>query len=184
MRAPDDATGRLARAFEALSLLKTNPRQVPPEAVEGTLRVLPSHYHQRETAVEVQGLRGAPDWLGYEVRLWELSEVVRQYLKANRRLRGGCGVLDAVVDIVSDARFGKGRQNFVLVLAQYGGQRYAKVIGDLLEDPDIFGHAVRALAKLRAPGYSARIKAILRDSKVAWIRRGARNYLQAVGDPP
>jgi len=150
--------------------------------VEKSIRVLPDYYRSHHVGVEMPGVRGAADWYGYEMRIWELSEAVREYLKKKRTLRGPCGVFDAIADVVKEPRFGKGRQNFVLILAQYGGSSYASTIAWALDDPEIMGHAVKSLANLREPGYSERIEEILEHSRVAWIRSAARNYLRSVDD--
>lgn len=168
------------QAQATLEHLRSAPAEVPPEDVEKSIRVLPSHYRDREVGVEMPGVRGAADWHGYEMRIWELSEAFREYLKRKRTLRGRCGVLDAVADVIKEPRFGKGRQNFVLILAQYGGSSYASAIAWALDDPEIMGHAVKALAKLQEPGYSERIQGILEHSQVGWIRSAARKYLRGV----
>jgi len=155
---------------------------VPPEDVEKSIRVLPGQYRGCEVGVEMPGVRGAADWHGYEMRIWELSEAIREYLKRKRTLRGQCEILDAIADVVKEPRFGKGRQNFVLILAQYGGSSYASTIAWALDDPEIMGHAVKALAKLREPGYSERIEEILKHSRVGWIRSAAKSYLRSVVD--
>jgi len=170
------------RAEATLEQLCSAPGEVPPEDAEKSLRVLPDYYRSRHVGVEMLGVRGAADWYGYEMRIWELSEAIREYLKKKRTLRGQCGVLDAIADVVKESRFGKGRQNCVLILAQYGGPLYASTIAWALDDPEIMGHAVKALAKLREPGYSERIEGILEHSRVGWIRTAARNYLRSVDD--
>jgi len=179
MKAED--SGRWVEQAEAtLAQLRNAPEGVPPAGVEKCVRVLPAYYRDRHVGVEMPGVRGGADWHGYEMRIWELSEAVRKYLKAKRIVRGRCGVLDAIADVVKEPRFGKGRQNFVLVLAAYGGLPYVSAIAGALDDPDLIGHAVKALVKLRAPGYSEQIKGILERSRTGWIRSAARKYLEHV----
>ena len=168
----------LGAALNTLKALKTTPKNVSAEHVVNALQALPSHYRKTEGATGMQGVKGAPDWLGYEMRLWELSEVIRVYLGRNRLMRGKCQVLDAVARIASNREYGKGRQNFVLLLAQYGGNGYSDVLGDLLDDTDVHGHAIKGLTKLKGHGHVGKIESILSDSEVGWIRAAARNYLR------
>ena len=176
--APDNA--RLASAFDTVKMLQAATEEMSAEHVVEVLQVLPRHYRETGGEIEMLGVRGAPDWLAYELRLWELSEVIRTYLKLRRGIRGRCALLDVVTEIVTDARYGKGRQNFVLVLAEYGAGPYLHVIGGLLDDPEVCGHAVKGLTKLKEPGYAEKVESILSDSKVAWIRAAARKYLKSV----
>lgn len=178
------AENEIEAALTTLKQLRDHPEGVSPEAVEECLRVLPGHHRSGKVGVEMPGVQGGADWYGYEMRIWELSELLREYLKTKRRLRGSCGVFDAVADIVKDSRFGKGRQNFVLVLAQYGGSSYASTIAGTLDDPELMGHAVKALAELREPGYTEQIKGILERSRVGWIRKASKQYLHIVGRDP
>ena len=168
----------LACAFGTLEMLRQSPKDVSVERVVEVLRALPSHYRDTESEVEMQGTKGAPDWLGYEMRLWELSELIRAYLRSKRGMRGRCGVLDSVAEIASDTEYGKGRQNFVLLLSQYGGEEYSDVLGGLLDDTEVRGHAVKGLTKLKALGYVGKIESILSDSKVAWVKAAVRKYLR------
>lgn len=177
-----DRVSETERAKTTLDQLRSAPAEVPPDDVEKCIRILPDHYRSRQGSVEMPGVRGAPDWHGYEMRIWELSEAVRGYLKRKRTLRGRCGVLDAIADVVREPRFGKGRQNFVLILGSYGGSSYASPIACTLGDPAVMGHAVEALAKLREPGYSEQIREILEHSQFGWIRSAARKYLRSVAD--
>lgn len=168
----------LAAAFDTLEVLKKAPKDVSAERVVAALQALPSHYRETEGETEMQGIRGAPDWLGYEMRLWELSEVIRVYLGRKRGMRGRCEVLDAVAEIASHREYGKGRQNFVLLLSQYGGQGYSDVLGGLLDDTEVHGHAVKGLTRLKEHGYAGKIESILCDSKVGWVKAAARKYLR------
>ena len=88
----------------------------------------------RLRGVSVAGVGGGPDWLGFETELWEISEDLRAYLKNRRRIRGVHPVLDAVAEIVADASYAKGRENFVLILGQYGGAAYAATLGRLVRE--------------------------------------------------
>lgn len=176
----DAANPIVAKALETAKLLCESPKAVPMGYVVEVLKVLPAYFHTSQCHTEMSGIKSSADWCGYEMRLWELSECVRRYLQLNYGIRGRCDILDSIAHIIGDRRFGKGRQNFVLILGQYGGQEYADTIGELLNDQEVMGHAVKALARSKAPDYIERIKLILSESPVGWIRDAARKYLEIV----
>lgn len=170
----------VVNALETVKLLGNAPKAVPSELVVEVLKILPAYYRASQLDTEMQGLKSNSRWRSYEMRLWELSEYVRRYLRMNRNIRGRCDILDLIASITADRSLGKGRQNFILVLGQYGGEAYADVLGALLSDPDVFGHAVKALTRMKTPNYIERIKAILSESRVGWIRAAAKKYLMTV----
>jgi len=128
----------------------------------------------------MQGVRGAPDWLEYESLLWELSEIVRNWMKAKRIGRGRNDVLDMVAQLVLERQYKKGRQNFVLVLAERGGGAYGTAFAQMLDDPDVAGHAVKALVKSRTPGYVMSVEKLLLEARAAWVRSAAKKYLSVM----
>jgi hypothetical protein len=127
--------------------------------------------------VSMQGVRGAPDWLTFETDLWRLSEELRHVFQRHRTIRGGNPLLDALARIAVDQRFGKGRQNIVLLLGEYGQNDYGHILGHLLTDPDVYGHAIKALTRAKIKGYADRVLNILQNEKNGWVRAAARKYL-------
>lgn len=127
--------------------------------------------------IAMNGVRGAPDWLACEFDLWQLSEHIREFLRKNRTVRGRNPLLDALARIARDPRYGKGRQNVVLMLGQFGRGEYGELLGELLNDPDVYGHAIKALKRGKLFGYSDRVSAILETEKRGWIRNAAKEYL-------
>lgn len=131
--------------------------------------------------LSMRGVGGAPDWAGYETALWDISEDLRAYLRGKRRLRGQCPLFDAVAQIVSDPRYGKGRENFVLVLGQFGGAAYTDTIAAGLGDPDVAAHALSALRRLKDDRFLPEAKAIAADPPSGAARLEARKYLKVFG---
>jgi hypothetical protein len=130
--------------------------------------------------VSMRGVAGAPDWLDYEMVLWHTSEELREYLKARRKIRGSQPLFDAIAELVQDPAFGKGRQNFVMVLGQYGGLDYADVIAGLLDDPDVSAQALHALRKLKDGRFVDAARRLEADPPYPAARREARAYLKAL----
>lgn len=85
--------------------------------------------------------------------------------------------LDAFVDLAVDERYGKARQMVVLGLAKSKNPLAVDVLIGLVEDPDVDGHALKALAKIGAPAARFAFEAKSRDGR-AWVRSEARKGLK------
>lgn len=167
---------------EALELLsriqQEGAKVIDPGDVAVALEAACNHYFETRKNVSMKGVGGAPDWTGYESATWQLSEAVRHYLKVRRDLRGRNVLLDRVSSIVSSEKSGKGRQNFVLILGEFGNQEYAPALKKLVLDPEVGGHAIKALTRLKADGCAETISAVLKSTTVGWIRTAAKEYLK------
>jgi hypothetical protein len=71
----------------------------------------------------------------------------------------------------------RGRQSWILLFAYKTCAGWALDLASLLPDPDIDGHVVSALHKMKAPGFSDRVLPF-RDSEITWIRKEATRYLE------
>ena len=118
-------------------------------------------------------------WYGYENLIWDLGESFRRVLKRNRALRGRDTIFEAIERVCLDARYGKGRESFTMLLGQYGGPRRVPVLLRLLDDPEVCGHALYALRLLGRSGAESRARTLLSSPSV-WIRGEAKKYLEKV----
>ena len=84
-----------------------------------------------------------------------------------------------LVDIATDRRYGSGRQMVVLGLGKSKNLDAANVLVRLLDDPEVNGHALKALRKLRALIPRRRLEDMLRDQRT-WVRNEARKALDAL----
>lgn len=134
------------------------------------------------TGVGMRGEMGAPDWKAYELKIWELGESLRQFLK-RKQWRGQGALLDAAARVTMSHEFGKGRQTFVLLLGDYGNQEYGPSLGALLDDREVYGHVVKALRAAKIRGYAAPVQQVL-SREQGWIRRAAKRYLKDVEGLP
>jgi hypothetical protein len=130
------------------------------------------------TGVEMRGQLGAPDWRGFELRVWQLGESLRLFLKKKKQWRGRGQLLDAIANLLSDRRFGKGRQTLALLLGDFGGRDYGDALGRALDDSEVWGHAIKALTKAKISGFAAEVAGVQAQEK-GWIRSAARKYLQS-----
>jgi hypothetical protein len=155
--------------LESLStLLRSAPSRVPHD--------LPPSEHSS----------GQPAWHPIEHDIWAEGEALRQYRNRSPRAFADPLVIDAVLKIIECRAFRRGRQSFVMLLETPRARQFAARLAPLLSDPDIAGHVLTALLRMRALEYSALVRP-LTQSPFAWVRRRATAYLaraEATGNSP
>lgn len=128
----------------------------------------------------------APDgpvtWANHESLAWALGESIRQVLQRRRALRKNAKLWAAVEAVAKDRSVGKGREPYVMLLGQYGGPARAPLLMQLLDDPEVVGHALYALRLLGAPGAEAKARTLLSHRR-GWIRKEAKKYLEKMDTP-
>lgn len=169
------------QAENVLNSLRKSPDLVDVDDVVLAIEILPLYYPQTGRAIHMEGVHGAPNWLEHESMTWELSELVRSWLKA-KQIAVSSRVLNAIARLVQDKRHAKGRQNFVLLLGEFGGSGYGATLEPLLGDPSVAGHVVKALLKSRTPGYAAPVQKLLSETRVGWIKQAAKKYLTIINE--
>lgn len=87
---------------------------------------------------------------------------------------------DEVVELALDRSFGRSREMVVLGLGRSKKPEAGEVLIELLKDPDVSGHAVKALRKLHVPSARGGLERMLDDDR-AWVRKEARRALAALG---
>lgn len=85
-------------------------------------------------------------------------------------------VFDELVGLARDRRYGKARQMIVLGLGKSKRPEVVEVLLGLVDDPDVDGHAVKALGRLKARDARAALERKLDDER-AWVRGEARKAL-------
>lgn len=90
-------------------------------------------------------------------------------------------LFDDLVDLVRDTRHGKAREMVVVALGEMRRRRDEAIAAlmELLQDDQVVGHAVVALAKLRAKEAEAKIQDLIGHPK-EWIRREAEKALNRI----
>jgi hypothetical protein len=83
---------------------------------------------------------------------------------------------DRLEALARDVRFGGARQMVVLGFGKSKRPEAVDLLLQLLDDPDVDGHAVKALGRLRARAARSALEARL-DDKRAWVRAEARRAL-------
>jgi len=84
--------------------------------------------------------------------------------------------VDDLIKLARDRSFGRAREMVVLGLGRSSRPEAGRVLIDLLDDPDVNGHAVKALRKLREPAARVGLERMLGDHR-SWVRKEAQRAL-------
>lgn len=132
--------------------------------------------------IGMKGVHGAADWTTAELGLWDLSEDVRRLMVRDKVKRGRSVVLDAVAVLVRDPAYGKGRQNFILLLGERGNGESRRCWPICSTTTRVASHALDALATCQAPGFEQQAERLLREAKFPVQRQAAKKYLRRVAE--
>lgn len=94
---------------------------------------------------------------------------------------GDDSVYGELVQLATDRSYGKARQMIVLGLGKSKRPEAVDVLVGLLPDPDVKGHAVKALGKLKARSARPAVEAMLSDEH-SWVRKEAKMALSRMAD--
>ena len=54
------------------------------EEIAEAIKIAFAYYHTRYVGLGMSGVKGAPDWQAYELKIWEVGESLRHFLKFKR----------------------------------------------------------------------------------------------------
>ncbi|HWK93514.1 MAG TPA: HEAT repeat domain-containing protein [Luteimicrobium sp.] len=86
---------------------------------------------------------------------------------------------DELVELARDGAFGRSREMVVLSLGRSKKPEVGGVLIELLDDPIVSGHAIKALRKLKVPEARPGLERMLDDDR-AWVRKEAQRALAAL----
>jgi hypothetical protein len=141
------------------------------------INFLADYWHKNLKSLGMKGVEAAPDWLSFELKIWELGELLRLFIREKKDWRGKSVILDAVEKILKEKKYGKGRQTFALLLGDFGKGEYGEALGSVLDQADVYGHAIDSLLKAKIGNFIEEIKKISEIEK-GWIRKSAKKYLK------
>jgi hypothetical protein len=144
-------------------------------ACEAAIRLAPVEFPP--TLPPSEELLGAPGWYAFEHQAWPIGESVRQAFSKNPRLRRREVLLSKVAQVATCWNLRRGRQSFVMALGFVSARHYAELLAEFLDDPDVDGHVLRTLFKMRASGFAREANLLLLHSDTSWKRRWAQKYL-------
>jgi hypothetical protein len=125
---------------------------------------------------------GAPDWYSFEHEAWGIGESVRRSFVQNPKFKKNQDVLNRMLEVACCRNLRRGRQSFIMALGFVAARLYAKTLSSFLNDPDVDGHVVYTLIKMKAPGFISEVEPLLQSDKT-WIRNLAKKYLSRYGLP-
>lgn len=86
---------------------------------------------------------------------------------------------DDLVELARDKSFGRAREMVVLGIGRSKKPEASGVLIELLDDPVVSGHAVKALRKLKVPEARPHLERMLDDER-GWVRKEAQRALAAL----
>lgn len=89
------------------------------------------------------------------------------------------GILDGMIRISRDPRYGRAREMVVLGLGRINRPEAVRTLIDLLDDPEVAGHAVKGLAKLQPPEARSALERFV-DHEQGWVRLAARRAIAGI----
>ena len=120
---------------------------------------------------------GAPEWHGFEDVVWQQGEVIRQLLVECKSLRKDAGLQSAFLRVACNRKAKRGRQSFIMLLGYSCCSGSAPAIAGQLSDPDVAGHVVDTLTKMRCPDFVQDVEE-LTNSDTTWVRNKAKRYVE------
>jgi hypothetical protein len=121
-------------------------------------------------------LSGEPAWQPFEHVVWDAGEAIRQLLVRCPALRRDPEVQEGFLRIATDRRAHRGRQSFIMLLGFKACAQHATRLVQELADPNVDGHVIWALNRMKVPDFSRRIEPFMTHEK-AWIRKEATRYV-------
>lgn len=104
--------------------------------------------------------------------LWEYSDLL--YSLKNFKY------LSQYLEIIEDKSFGTARQMIVLLVGKSKKTDVIPILKNLLNDPDVYGHALDALTNFSGQDIEEIMKSFL-ACRVIWIKNTAKKYLKKKG---
>jgi hypothetical protein len=151
-------------------LLKWLPRVDDPSLKDQIVRALSVPWARSVAAKPlVQEFRRSPDtW----VLRWSIGNALSVVADDS--------VFDDIVELICNKAYGRAREMLAPALSRMKNPKAVEVLIDCLNDPEVAGHAVGALGKLRAKEAEPHLHRFLTHPK-AWIRKEARTALNRIG---
>lgn len=84
------------------------------------------------------------------------------------------------IELIQDKSYGSDRQMIVLLVGKSKKEEVIPILKELLNDPDVYGHALEALTNFSGEDIET-IMMQYTDYKVTWVRNTAKKYLKKKG---
>lgn len=149
-----------------------------PKPTADAIRAACAMWEKDARGLVTPDLKDAPAWAAYEMKILELGRALDLVIRKMGLWRGKGDVLDAAADVVSCARYGRGRRSWVATLGEHGGGEYGQVLAGTLADDEMAGYAMKALLRARNGEYTSEVIAAA-DHARTWVKNTARAYVDS-----
>ncbi|MDR1198994.1 MAG: hypothetical protein LBK94_08315 [Prevotellaceae bacterium] len=128
---------------------------------------------------EEPAFKDMPERMAYETEIWMVGEQLRQEISKLKQKEIAAFPLEEIINVIDAVRYGKGRESFVMTLHYFKNNHGLETyLGNLLCDNDLYGFAVKELNKLKLYHCTDKVRDILKNEKINWIRKEAERYIQ------
>ncbi|EAC9079040.1 hypothetical protein KV69_10920 [Listeria monocytogenes] len=128
--------------------------------------------------LSMKGVDGAPDWYGYERLIWDASFKYIEPILKIKKFKDENKLVDGVLTLCLNHRYGKGRQSLVILIGKYGANTYASSLAFLLDDPEVSIQVIAALTKMKDLSQYGKVKIIAEEKKATPERLYAKKYIK------
>lgn len=132
------------------------------------------------TGLSMKGVDNAPDWYGYEYIIWNAGFQFLEPVLKKKDYRGKNILLDGVVSMSLNPKYGRGRQSLIMLIGKYGSVDYAPAIGRLLNDEEVLIQVIYALERMKDFTHFEKIKTLADGDKCTPQRTRARKYVKNI----
>ena len=92
-------------------------------------------------------------------------------------------LLEELLKIVRDYKFGRGRESFVMLLHYFNNNpNVVSCLEELLDDELLYAFAIDELMKLKVFKYTDKVQNFLLEEKISWRRKVEKRYIEKSGD--
>jgi HEAT repeat protein len=88
-------------------------------------------------------------------------------------------LLDDMIRLARDKKYGRAREMVVMGLGRIRRLEAVQTLIELLDDPEVAGHAVKGLAKLQPPEARAALERFVDDER-GWVKLAARRAIAGI----
>ena len=134
-----------------------------------------AEWEATERSLVIPQLKDAPPWAAYELKILKLGRALDFVMRKFGYWKGRGVLLDAVVEVAVDIRYGRGRQSFAATLGEHGQGAYGAELAGLLSDEGLAGYAMKALQRSENHEYLDRVLAAAHGGR-PWVQSAARAY--------
>jgi HEAT repeat protein len=131
------------------------------------------------TVKEARGIAGPA--LLHEFRRDDVESSYRWVVANALAVVADESIRDDLIELATDARYGKDRQMLVLALARTPDPKVVRTLLCLLKDDDVAGHAAKALGRVRPTNVRHAVERLLAHP-TPWVRTEARKTLAKLPD--